>query len=101
MHRLDAARVFCLALEHGAQGGPFHAVAEEGVPFRAIAEAIGRLLHLPVVSQSPEEASAHFGPIAMFAAGNGPATSEHTRARLGWQPTQPDLITDLADYVVN
>ncbi|MGI4741003.1 MAG: SDR family oxidoreductase [Janthinobacterium lividum] len=101
VHRLDAARVFCLALAHGAQGGPFHAVAEEGVPFRAIAEAIGRLLNLPVVSQSPEEANAHFGPIAMFTAGNGPAASTQTRARLGWQPTQPDLITDLANYTVS
>lgn len=100
VHRLDAARVFCLALEQGAQGGPFHAVAEEGIPFRAIAEAIGRLLHLPIVSKSPEEANAHFGPIALFAAGNGPAASEQTRTRLGWQPTQPDLITDLADYNV-
>ncbi|RYY11301.1 MAG: SDR family oxidoreductase, partial [Cytophagaceae bacterium] len=63
VHRLDAARVFCLALAHGAQGGPFHAVAEQGVPFRAIAEAIGQHLGLPVVSQSPDEAAAHFGPI--------------------------------------
>ncbi|MDO7885923.1 SDR family oxidoreductase [Hymenobacter cheonanensis] len=100
VHRLDAARVFCLALEHGAQGGPFHAVAEEGIPFKAIAEAIGQLLNLPVVSQSPEEANAHFGPIAMFVAGNGPASSEQTRARLGWQPTQPGLLADLADYAV-
>lgn len=100
VHRLDAARVFCLALEHGAQGGPFHAVAEEGVPFRAIAEAIGSLLHLPVVSQSLEEANAHFGPIAMFVAGNGPASSQQTRARLGWQPTQPGLVADLAGYDV-
>lgn len=100
VHRLDAARVFCLALEHGAQGGPFHAVAEEGVPFRAIAEAIGRLLHLPMRSLSPEEANAHFGNIALFAAGNGPASSAQTRARLGWQPTQPDLVADLADYDV-
>ncbi|RYY13208.1 MAG: SDR family oxidoreductase [Cytophagaceae bacterium] len=100
VHRLDAARVFCLALAHGAQGGPFHAVAEEGVPFRAIAEAIGRLLRVPVVSQSPEEATAHFGPIALFVAANGPAASEQTRARLGWQPTQPNLVTDLASYHV-
>lgn len=100
VHRLDAARVFTLALEHGAQDGPFHAVAEEGVPFRAIAEAIGRRLRLPVVSQSPDEAAAHFGNIAPFVAGNGPASSAHTRARLGWQPVQPDLVTDLAAYDV-
>ncbi len=101
VHRLDAARVFCLALEHGAQGSPFHAVAEQGIPFKAIAEAIGQHLGVPVVSQSPEEAGAHFGPIAMFVAGNGPASSEQTRARLGWQPTQPDLLADLANYAVS
>ncbi|MGI4834488.1 MAG: SDR family oxidoreductase [Janthinobacterium lividum] len=100
VHRLDAARVFCLALAHGAQGGPFHAVAEQGVPFRAIAEAIGQHLGVSVVSQSPEAASAHFGPIAMFVAGNGPAASEQTRARLSWQPTQSDLLADLANYDV-
>lgn len=100
VHRLDAARVFCLVLEHGAQGGPFHAVAEQGIAFRAIAEAIGQHLGVPVVSQSPEEAATHFGPIAMFTAGNGPASSEQTRARLGWQPTQPELLADLANYTV-
>ena len=102
VHRLDAARVFCLALEHGAQGGPFHAVAEEGIPFKAIAEAIGRHLGVPTVSQSPEEAAAHFGPLAMFTAGNGPAASAQTRARLGWQPTHPGLLADLeANYSVS
>lgn len=101
VHRLDAARVFCLALAHGGQGGPFHAVAEQGIPFKAIAEAIGQHLGVPVASQSPEEASAHFGPIMMFVAGNGPASSEQTRARLGWQPTQPDLLADLANYNVS
>jgi nucleoside-diphosphate-sugar epimerase len=101
VHRLDAARVFCLALAHGAQGGPFHAVAEQGIPFKAIAEAIGQLLGVPVVAQSPEEAAAHFGPLAMFTAGNGPASSEQTRARLGWQPTHPGLLADLANYPVS
>ena len=94
VHRLDAARVFRLALEHGAEGGPFHAVAEEGVPFRQIAEVIGRQFQLPVVSISPEEASAHFGMMAMFIAGHGPASSERTRERLGWTPQEPGLIAD-------
>ncbi len=96
VHRRDAARVFRLALEHGAQGGPFHAVAEEGVPFREIAEVIGRQLKLPVVSISQEEAAAHFGVMAMFIAGNGPASSERTRERLGWMPQEPGLVADIS-----
>lgn len=96
VHRLDAARVFRLALEHGAQGGPFHAVAEEGIPYRHIAEAIGRQLQLPVVSLSQEEASTHFGMMAMFIGGNGPASSERTRERLGWVPQEPGLLADIS-----
>ncbi len=96
VHRLDAARVFRLALEHGAQGGPFHAVAEEGVPYRQIAEAIGRQCKLPVVSLSQEEASAHFGMMAMFIGGNGPASSERTREHLGWVPQEPGLLADIS-----
>lgn len=95
VHRLDAARVFRLALETGAQGAAFHAVADEGVPFRQIAEAIGRQLGLPVRSVSAEEAGGHFGPLAMWAAGNGPASSARTRERLGWAPEQPGLIQDI------
>ena len=95
VHRLDAARVYRLALEQGAQGGPFHAVADEGVPFRQIAEAIGEQLGVPTKSISPEEAAGHFGPIAMFIAGNGPASSARTRERLGWVPEQPGLIRDI------
>jgi len=96
VHRLDAARVFRLALEHGAEGGPFHAVAEQGIPFRQIAEVIGRQFQLPVVSISQEEASAHFGVTAMFIAGNGPALSERTRERLGWVPQEPGLAADIS-----
>ncbi len=96
VHRLDAARVFRLALEYGAQGGPFHAVAEEGLPYRQIAEAIGRQLQLPVVSLSQDEASAHFGMMAMFIAGNGPASSKRTRERLGWVPQEPGLLADIS-----
>ena len=96
VHRLDAARVFRLALEQGAEGGPFHAVAEEGIPFREIAEVIGRQFQLPVVSISQEEAAAHFGMMAAFIAGNGPALSKRTRERLGWAPQEPSLIADIS-----
>lgn len=96
VHRLDAARVYRLALEQGAQGGPFHAVADEGVPFRQIAHAIGEQLGVPTRSISPEEAAGHFGPLAVWVAGNGPASSGRTKARLGWAPQQPGLIQDIS-----
>ena len=100
VHRRDAARVFRLALERGSQGEAFHAVAEEGVPFRVIAEAIGRQVGVPARSLTPDEAAVHFGALAMWVAGNGPASSERTRAVLGWAPREPDLIADIGrpDY---
>ncbi len=96
VHRLDAARLYRLALEQGARGGPFHAVADEGVPFRQIAEAIGEQMGVSVLSISPEEAAGHFGPLAVWVAGNGPASSARTRVRLGWAPQQPGLIQDIS-----
>jgi nucleoside-diphosphate-sugar epimerase len=95
-HRLDAAHLYRLALERGTAGARYHAVAEEGVPLRDIAEAIGRGLNMPAVSISREEAPSHFGWLGMFAALDCPATSALTQQRLGWRPTaQPGMIEDL------
>jgi nucleoside-diphosphate-sugar epimerase len=95
VHRLDAARVYRLALERGTKGGNLHAVAEEGVPFKKIAEVIGRRLNIPVASKSPAEAAKHFGWFAMFAGIDAPTSSARTRAHLGWTPEQPGLIADI------
>ncbi len=95
VHRLDAAKLYRLILETGAASPRYHAVTEEGIPFREIAEVIGRRLHVPVVSKSPEEAAEHFGWFAHFAAIDNHASSEKTRKELGWQPAQPGLIADL------
>jgi nucleoside-diphosphate-sugar epimerase len=95
VHRLDAARIYRLALERGAKGERFHAVAEEGVPFLEIAEVIGGRLNIPAVSKSPDEAAKHFGWFAMFAGIDAPASSARTRAELGWRPEQPGLIADV------
>ena len=100
VHVLDAARLYRLALEKLEKdkletGARYHAVAEEGVPMRDIAEAIGRGLNVPVVSVSPEEAPAHFGWLVAFAGQDLPASSALTRERLAWSPTGPGLIADL------
>jgi nucleoside-diphosphate-sugar epimerase len=95
VHLLDAAPLYRLALEKGARGARYHAVGEEGVPVREIAEAIGRGLKVPVVSKSPEEAGEHFGWLGMFASFDMRASSALTQKRLGWRPTGPGLISDL------
>jgi nucleoside-diphosphate-sugar epimerase len=96
VHVLDAAPVYRLALEKAPAGARYHAVSEEGVTARAIAEAIGRGLKIPVISLSPEEAAGHFGWMAMFAGLDMPASSTLTQQRLGWHPTQTaGMIDDL------
>src|SRR6266851_2226821 len=95
VHRLDAAHLFRLALEKAPAGSRLHAVADEGVPIRAIAEVIGRHLDVPVVSVPAGEASGHFGFLAGFLAADNPVSSALTRELLGWQPAHPGLIEDL------
>lgn len=96
-HILDTARLYRLALEKADAGARYHAVAEEGVPMREMAEVIGKGLKVPVISLSPEEAQEHFGWLAMFAGLDMPASSAQTRKQLGWEPTGPGLITDLTN----
>jgi nucleoside-diphosphate-sugar epimerase len=95
VHRLDAARLFRLALESAPAGTRLNAVGDEGVPFREIAEVIGEHLDLPVKSLSPQEAVGHFGLFAVFAQFDVPASSAATQERFGWQPVHPGLIADL------
>ena len=95
VHRLDAAYLFRLALEQAPAGSVLHAIADEGVPIRAIAEVIGRHLHLPVAAIAPANAAGHFTWLGGFLAIDAPASSALTRELMGWQPTQPGLIDDL------
>jgi nucleoside-diphosphate-sugar epimerase len=95
VHRLDAAHLFRLAVEKAPAGSVLHAIADEGVPIRDIAEVIGRHLDVPVVSISPENAAEHFTWLAGFLGIDTPASSALTRELLGWQPTNPGLIDDL------
>ena len=96
VHLLDAAPLYRLALEKGTAGARYHAIAEEGVPLRDIAEVIGRRLNIPVVSKSREEAAGHFGFLGFFVGADGPASSALTQKWLGWRPTQQaGMIDDL------
>jgi nucleoside-diphosphate-sugar epimerase len=94
-HLGDAAHLYRLVLEKDSAGDRYHAVAEEGVRIRDIAEVVGRRLKLPVVAKSPEEAADHFGWLGVFAGLDCPASSALTRERLGWRPIGPSLSSDL------
>ena len=94
-HVLDVARLYRLALEQREAGARYHAVAEEGIAVRDIAEVIGRGLRVPVAALSPEQAAGHFGWLAAFAGLDLPASSVKTKERLGWRPSGPGLIADL------
>lgn len=95
VHRLDAARLFRLAVEKAPAGAVLHGVAEEGVPIRDIAEVIGRHLDVPVASVSPEAAVEHFAWLGHFLGLDAPASNTATRELLNWQPTGPGLLDDL------
>jgi nucleoside-diphosphate-sugar epimerase len=95
VHRIDAARLFRLALENGPAGGTYSGIAEEGIPFRDIAELIGSRLSVPAAGIPPENASKHFGFLGPFVSIDNPASSALTQERLDWKPTQPTLFEDL------
>ena len=96
-HISDVARLYLLALEKGTAGARYHAVAEEGVALKDIATAIGRGLHVPVLSIAQEQAQEHFGFLGFFAGRDAHVSSAQTRAKFGWNPTGPSLLTDLGN----
>jgi nucleoside-diphosphate-sugar epimerase len=95
VHRLDAARLFRLAVEDAPGGSVLHAVGDEGVTLRSVAEVISRQLELPLVSVDPADAAAHFDWLGLFLGVDGPASNALTRQLLGWEPTHPGLLEDL------
>ena len=94
-HVSDVGRLYKLVLKKNEAGAKYHAVGEEGVPMRDIAEVIGRALRIPLKSVSPEEAESHFGWLATFATHDLQASSDKTRKKLNWNPTGPTLLADL------
>jgi len=99
VHRLDAAQLFRLALENATAGARYHAAAEEAITVKAIAEAIGQQLDLPVVSVAPEDAAGHFGWFAHMAAIDCPASSVRTQQDMNWHPVHNTLLTDIANGI--
>lgn len=97
VHTLDAARLFRLALEAAPAGSRLHGVGDEGIPFREIAEAIGRGLDVPVKSVPREAAQEHLGFLSGFATLDNPTSNARTRELLGWRPEHPALLQDLAE----
>lgn len=95
VHRLDAARLYRLALERGARGARYHAVADDSIPFRDIAAVIARRLGVPLAALAPEDAAAYFGWFTHFAGMNLAASNHQTRAVLGWAPRECTLLDDL------
>lgn len=95
VHRLDAAKLFALAVDKAPAGSVLHGVADEGVALRDIAEVIARHLGVPAVSVAPEDAADHFGWLGGFVGADAPASSDLTRELLGWQPAEPGLLADL------
>lgn len=95
VHTLDAAHLYRLAIEGAPAGSRLHAVADEGVPFSEIAEAIGRNLDLPTVSISPEDVAGYFDYLSWAVSLDNPTSSALTQKLLGWHPTHPGLIEDL------
>ena len=96
-HVADVARLYLLALEKGTAGARYHAVAEAGVALKDIATAIGHGLNVPAISISQEQAQEHFGFFGFFAGRDAHISSAQTRAKLGWNPTGPTLLTDLGN----
>jgi nucleoside-diphosphate-sugar epimerase len=99
VHRLDAVKVFRLALENTEPTARYHAVGEQGITVKEIAEALGKELNLPVVSIAPEAAAEHFGWFAYMAGIDCPASSEWTQQTLGWKPTHSTLLQDIASGI--
>jgi nucleoside-diphosphate-sugar epimerase len=99
VHRLDAAHLYRLALENATPGARYHGSTEEAITVKTIAEAIGKQLHIPVISVAPEAAAEHFGWFAQMATIDCPASSKWTQAHLNWHPTHTTLLADIDNGV--